>query len=147
MDLWALGPWRPGALPSSIRRAGRRAAGPQGRELAYASRQLSAIEVNGTYYSLQKPAIFAKWRDETPDDFVFSLKASCFATNRRVRAEAGESIKRFVGSGIAELAHKPGPVVWQFAPTKRFEPADCEAFVQQLPHPVGGIALRRRPGA
>ena len=80
------------------RRAGRTA-----RELEYASRKLTAIEVNGTYYSTQKPATFAKWRDETPDDFVFSLKANRFATNRRVLAEAGESVQRFVDSGIAEL--------------------------------------------
>ena len=130
---WTFEPWRDNFYPEGW---------PQARELEYASRQLTAIEVNGTYYSSMKPATFAKWREETPDDFVFSLKASRFATNRRVLAEAGESIHRFVDSGIAELAHKLGPIVWQFAPSKRFDPVDFEAFVQQLPQAVGGIALR-----
>ncbi len=130
---WTYEPWRDNFYPK---------AWPQGRELEYASRQLRVIEVNGTYYSSQKPATFAKWRDETPDDFVFSLKASRFATNRRVLAEAGESIARFVGSGITELAHKLGPIVWQFAPTKRFEPGDFEAFLKLLPGQVTGVPLR-----
>lgn len=130
---WTYEPWRDNFYPN---------AWPQGRELEYASRQLRVIEVNGTYYSTQKPATFAKWRDETPDDFVFSLKASRFATNRRVLAEAGESIDRFVGSGITELAHKLGPIVWQFAPTKRFDAGDFEAFLKLLPGQVRGVPLR-----
>ncbi len=130
---WTFEPWRNNFYPADL---------PQHRELEYASRRLSAIEVNGTYYSSQKPATFAKWRDETPDDFVFSLKASRFATNRRVLAEAGPSIEMFVGSGIAELRHKLGPIVWQFAPTKRFDPVDFEAFLKLLPAEVGGQPLR-----
>ena len=130
---WTFEPWRNNFFPAGW---------PHSRELEFASRQLTAIEVNGTYYSSQKPATFAKWRDETPDDFMFSLKASRFATNRRVLAEAGESIERFVNQGIAELAHKLGPIVWQFAPTKRFEPADFEAFLKLLPARVGGLPLR-----
>ena len=130
---WTFEPWRDNFFPAGW---------PHSRELEYASRQLSAIEVNGTYYSSQKPATFAKWRDETPDDFVFSLKASRFATNRRVLAEAGESVERFVNSGIAELGPKLGPIVWQFAPTKRFDPVDFEAFVKLLPAQAGGLALR-----
>ena len=130
---WTFEPWRGSFYPAGLAHA---------HELAHASRHLTAIEVNGTYYSSQKPATFAKWRDDTPEGFVFSLKASRFATNRRVLAEAGESIRRFVGSGIAELGPKLGPIVWQFAPTKRFEAADFEAFVQQLPAAVDGLALR-----
>ena len=130
---WTFEPWRNNFYPADL---------PQHRELEYASRRLSAIEVNGTYYSSQKPATFAKWRDETPDDFVFSLKASRFATNRRVLADAGPSIEMFVGSGIAELRHKLGPIVWQFAPTKRFDPVDFEAFLKLLPAEVGGLPLR-----
>ena len=130
---WTFEPWRNNFYPAGW---------PHSRELEYASRHLSAIEVNGTYYSAQKPATFAKWRDETPDDFVFSLKASRFATNRRVLAEAGESIDRFVNQGIAELREKLGPIVWQFAPTKRFDAADFEAFLKLLPTQVEGIALR-----
>jgi len=130
---WTYEPWRDNFYPAGL---------PHAKELEYASRQLTMIEVNGTYYSSQKPATFARWRDETPDDFVFSLKASRFATNRRVLAEAGDSIRRFVASGITELAHKLGPIVWQFAPTKRFDPPDFEAFVQQLPTSAAGMPLR-----
>ena len=130
---WTFEPWRDNFYPKGW---------PHSRELEYASRKLSAIEINGTYYSTQKPATFAKWRDETPDDFVFSLKANKFATNRRVLAEAGESVERFVGSGIAELAHKLGPIVWQFAPSKKFDPADFEAFLKLLPSKIGGVTLR-----
>ena len=130
---WTFEPWRDNFFPEGW---------PHARELEYASRHLTAIEVNGTYYSSQKPATFAKWRQETPDDFVFSLKASRFATNRRVLAEAGESIERFVNQGIAELHEKLGPIVWQFAPTKHFEPDDFEAFLKLLPASVAGLPLR-----
>jgi len=130
---WTYEPWRGDFYPTGL---------AQSRELAYASERLSSIEINGTYYSTQKPATFAKWRDATPDAFMFSLKASRFATNRRVLADAGESITRFVGSGIAELGSKLGPIVWQFAPSKRFEAGDFEAFLEQLPAHVDGLKLR-----
>jgi len=130
---WTYEPWRNNFYPSGL---------AHGKELGYASRQLNAIEVNGTYYSTFKPPTFAKWRDETPDDFVFSLKASRFTTNRRVLAEAGESIERFVGSGISELGAKLGPLVWQFMPTKVFDAEDFEAFLALLPRKVDGLSLR-----
>ena len=130
---WTFEPWRCNFYPAGL---------AHHRELEYASKKLSAIEVNGTYYSSQKPASFRKWFDETPDDFMFSLKAIRYATNRRVLAEAGDSVQRFVESGIAELRHKLGPIVWQFAPTKRFEPADFEAFLTLLPASINGLALR-----
>jgi uncharacterized protein YecE (DUF72 family) len=130
---WTYEPWRNQFYPAGW---------PHARELEYASRRLSAIEINGTYYSTQAPQTFAKWRDSVPDDFVFSLKASRFATNRRVLAEAGESVARFIGSGIAELGPKLGPIVWQFAPTKRFDAADFEAFLKLLPATAAGLTLR-----
>lgn len=130
---WTFEPWRDNFYPKGW---------PHGRELEYASRQLTAIEVNGTYYSSMKPATFAKWRAETPEGFVFSLKANRFATNRRVLAEAGESVQKFINSGLAELGDKLGPVLWQFAPTKRFDPLDFEAFLKLLPSQVQGLALR-----
>ncbi len=130
---WTYAPWRGTFYPEGL---------AQGKELHYASRALTAIEINGTYYGTQKPATFAKWRDETPDDFVFSLKATRYATNRRVLAEAGESIERFVASGIAELGAKLGPIVWQFAPTKAFDAPDFEAFLALLPKQVDGRGLR-----
>ena len=130
---WTYAPWRDNFYPAKL---------PQSQELVYASRQLSAIEVNGTYYSTFKPPTFAKWRDETPDGFMFSLKASRFTTNRRVLAEAGDSIHRFVDSGISELGNKLGPIVWQFMPTKVFDPEDFEAFLALLPAKADGRTLR-----
>jgi uncharacterized protein YecE (DUF72 family) len=130
---WTYEPWRDNFYPKGL---------PQHRELEYASRHLTAIEVNGTYYSTFKPPTFAKWRDETPDGFVFSLKANRFATNRKQLATAGESIERFVGSGIAELGAKLGPIVWQFMPNKRFEAEDLEAFMKLLPREANGVPLR-----
>ena len=130
---WTYEPWRSNFYPPGL---------PQHQELAFASRKLTAIEVNGTYYSTFKPATFAKWRDETPEDFVFSLKANRFATNRKLLATAGESITRFVDSGISELGHKLGPIVWQFMPGKVFDAEDFEAFLALLPRSVNGVALR-----
>lgn len=130
---WTYEPWRDNFYPKGLAHA---------KELNYASRQVTAIEVNGTYYSTFGPPTFAKWRDDTPEGFVFSLKANRFATNRRVLAEAGESVRRFVGSGISELGDKLGPIVWQFMPTKVFDPVDFEAFLKLLPASVGGVKLR-----
>jgi len=130
---WTFEPWRGTFYPEGL---------AQKRELEYASRHVTSIEINGTYYGSQKPESFAKWREETPDGFVFSLKGTRFTTNRRVLAEAGESIDRFIGSGILQLKEKLGPINWQFLPTKRFEPDDFEAFLKLLPHSVEGHALR-----
>ncbi len=130
---WTFAPWRNNFYPERW---------PQARELEYASRRLTAIEINATYHGTQKPTSFARWRDETPDGFVFSVKASSFATNRKLLAESGESMQRFIGSGISELGAKLGPIVWQFMPTKRFEPDDFEAFLSRLPKQVDGLPLR-----
>lgn len=130
---WTYPAWRGVFYPEDL---------PHAQELEYASRQLTAIEVNGTYYSSQKPATFAKWRDATPDGFVFTLKASRYATNRRQLAGAKDSVERFVHSGIAELGPKLGPIVWQFAPTKTFDADDFGAFLELLPERVDGLALR-----
>ncbi|GAB2605544.1 DUF72 domain-containing protein [Ramlibacter solisilvae] len=130
---WTYEPWRDNFYPKGLAHA---------RELEYASRQLTAIEVNGTYYSTMKPSTFAKWRDETPEGFVFSLKAHRFATTRKQLATAGEPIQRFVGSGITELGPKLGPILWQLMPTHRFDAADLEEFLKQLPREAGGLPLR-----
>ena len=130
---WTFEPWRGVFYPDKL---------PHARELGHASRRLSAIEINGTYYSLQKPASFAKWAAETPDDFVFTVKASRYCTNRKVLGEAGEAVERFVGQGLTELGPKLGPILWQFMPTKRFDPADFGAFLKLLPGEVGGLRLR-----
>lgn len=130
---WNFEPWRDNFYPKGW---------PQARELAYASQRLTAIEINSTYYGAQKPATFAKWRNETPDGFMFSLKAIRFATQRRVLADGAESIKRFIDSGIAELGDKLGPIVWQLAPTHKFDAADLTAFLELLPREVDGLKLR-----
>jgi uncharacterized protein YecE (DUF72 family) len=130
---WTFEPWRGSFYPADL---------VQKRELEYAAGKLTSIEVNGTYYGSQKPATFAKWHDETPDDFVFSLKGPRFTTNRRVLSEAGESIGRFFDSGVLELKRKLGPINWQFAPTKQFDPVDFEGFLKLLPQEIGGRPIR-----
>ncbi len=130
---WVYPDWRNNFYPKDL---------PQKRELEYASARLTAIEINGTYYGSQKPASFRKWHDETPEGFVFTLKGPRFATNRRVLAEAGDSIKRFFDSGVTELKKKLGPVNWQFMATKKFDPADFEAFLDLLPKKLDGRTIR-----
>ena len=130
---WVFDEWRDNFYPKGH---------PQKRELEYASRQLTAIEINGTYYGSQKPDSFARWHDETPDDFIFTLKGPRFATNRRVLAEAGGSIEKFLESGVTRLGGKLGPINWQFMATKKIDPADFEAFLKLLPKSHDGVRLR-----
>lgn len=130
---WTFDPWEGRFYPETLSKK---------RQLEYASSQLKVIEVNGTYYGSQKPETFAKWASEVPDDFVFSLKASRFATNKKVLAEAGESIGKFLGQGLTELGPHLGPILWQFMPTKKFEPDDFEAFLKLLPEKLEGLPLR-----
>ncbi len=106
------------------------------------SRALTSIEINGTYYGSQKPESFIKWREETPDGFVFSLKGPRFATNRRILAESGESIARFFASGVTELKEKLGPINWQFMATKKFDAEDFAKFLALLPKEIGGWPIR-----
>jgi uncharacterized protein YecE (DUF72 family) len=130
---WTFEPWRGAFYPKGL---------AQKRELEYASRHLTSIEINGTYYGTQKAESFARWREETPEGFVFALKGPRFATNRRVLAEAGSSIERFFSSGVMNLKEKLGPVNWQFLPTKRYDPADFEAFLKLLPKSIEGRKIR-----
>lgn len=130
---WTFAPWRGTFYPDGLR---------QKDELNYASRQLATIEINGTYYGTQKPATFAKWAADVPDGFVFSVKGNRFVTNRRVLAEAADSMQHFLGSGIAELGDHLGPILWQFAPTKKFDPDDFGDFLAMLPSSQDGVALR-----
>ncbi len=131
---WTYEPWRGGVFyPEKW---------PQKRELEYASRHVTAIEINGTYYSTFKPASFAGWAEVAPDDFVFAVKASRFCTNRKVLAEGGESIARFLGQGLTELGPKLGPILWQFMATKKFDADDFGAFLKLLPASQDGVALR-----
>jgi uncharacterized protein YecE (DUF72 family) len=130
---WTFAPWRGVFYPKGTRQAD---------ELNYASQRLTAIEINGTYYSSQKPETFAKWAADTPENFVFSVKASRFCTNRRVLAEAGESIDRFFAQGVGELGDRLGPILWQFMATKAFAREDFAAFLGLLPRTLDGRHLR-----
>lgn len=130
---WTFEPWRGVFYPKGL---------AQAQELAYASRHLTSIEINGTFYRTQSPATFMKWAAETPDDFVFSIKGPRYAVNRRVLADAGDSIARFFDSGPTALGDKLGPLLWQFAPTKKFDEADFGAFLELLPQKRDGISLR-----
>ncbi|RUY01621.1 DUF72 domain-containing protein, partial [Mesorhizobium sp. M7A.F.Ca.US.005.03.2.1] len=113
MGGWTFEPWDTSFYPDKLSKA---------KQLNYATRQVPSIEVNGTYYSSFKEPTFVKWASEAPDGFVYSLKGNRFVTNRRVLGEAGESMMRFLGSGVAALGEKLGPILWQFAPTKKFDP-------------------------
>jgi uncharacterized protein YecE (DUF72 family) len=128
---WTFAPWRGVFYPEKL---------AQSKELSYAASKLTSIEINGTYYGSQKPESFRKWASEVPDGFIFSVKGPRFATNRRNLAEAGDSIKRFYDSGVTEMGDRLGPVLWQFAPTKKFDEADFGAFLDLLPR-----IRRRRP--
>ena len=130
---WVYPPWRGVFYPPGLTHA---------RELAHASRQVTAIEINGTFYGAQKPASFRRWHDETPEDFIFSVKGPRFATHRSDLATAGPSIDRFFASGVLELRDKLGPVLWQFAPWLRFDETGFAAFLELLPHRIEGRTLR-----
>lgn len=130
---WNYEPWRGTFFPADL---------PKTREMDYTIAHMTAIEVNATYYGSQKPATFAKWAKAAPNGFVFALKGSRYTTGRKVLAEAGESIAKFVNQGIVELGDRLGPILWQLAPTKRFDAGDIAAFLALLPASHGGVALR-----
>ncbi len=130
---WTLEAWRGVFYPPGL---------PHARELEFASRKLSTIEINGTFYRTQKPDTFRKWAGETPDGFVFSVKAPRYAVNKRILAEAGPSIEQFLGSGLHELGAKLGPILWQFQPAKKFDAKDFAAFLALLPLEASGLPLR-----
>jgi uncharacterized protein YecE (DUF72 family) len=130
---WTYEPWRGVFYPKSL---------PHARELAYAAAHLTSIEVNGTFYRTQSRTTFRKWASEVPEQFIFSLKGPRYAVNRRVLKEAGDSIKRFLDSGITELDTHLGPLLWQFAPTKKFDEADFGGFLELLPKTFDARPLR-----
>ena len=132
---WTFEPWRGVFYPEGLAHK---------RELEYASRQLTSIEINGTYYSTFKRDSWEKWRDETPDGFRFAVKGSRFCTNRKVLSDerSAESIGKFVNQGLGALGDKLGPLNWQFMATKKFDPEDFEGFLRLLPKEVEGMRLK-----
>lgn len=130
---WNFAPWRNNFYPSGL---------VQRRELEYASRHLRAIEINGTYYGAQKPATYAKWAAETPEGFVFSLKAPRYVTEGKRLADAGRGIDGFVFGGLAEFGNRLGPVLWQLTPSRAFDGNDLAAFLDLLPRELNGQPMR-----
>jgi uncharacterized protein YecE (DUF72 family) len=130
---WVFPPWRGTFYPKEVKQAD---------ELAHASRQVTAIEINGTFYRLQTPSSYKKWHEATPDDFVFSMKGSRFITHRHDLSTAAPFMERFFDSGMAELGPKLGPILWQFMPSLAFDEANMAAFVEALPKRLGNRKLR-----
>lgn len=130
---WSYEPWRGTFYPATL---------AKNAELHYASRQVTAIEINSTFYRLQSPATYAKWHEEVPGDFVFTIKAPRYITHRRQLAGAGESLNGFFASGLDRLGHKLGPILWSLPETARFDPADLKAFLDMLPRNVGEQSVR-----
>ena len=132
---WRYEPWRGVFYPTVL---------PQRRELTFASRALPSIEINGTFYALQKPASFEAWFHDTPDDFVFSVKAPQYVTHVRRLKEVAQPIANFMASGLLRLRHKLGPILWQFPPSFRFDAALFEDFLSLLPHDTeAALAMAR----
>jgi uncharacterized protein YecE (DUF72 family) len=118
---------------------------PQRRELEYAARIFGSIEINGTFYSLQRPQTFARWADATPEDFVFAVKGSRYITHMLRLANIRKPLANFFASGVLRLGRKLGPILWQFPPQFRFDPKKIEAFFNLLPRDTATAqALARR---
>ena len=130
---WDYDPWRGTFYPEGLSKA---------KQLAHAAAHLTAIEINSTYYSSQKPATFANWAKTVPDGFKFAVKASRFTTNRKVLSDGAESVQQFLSQGITELGDRLGPILWQFMATKKFDADDFAAFLALLPATQDGLPLR-----
>ena len=130
---WNFAPWRNNFYPTGL---------VQRRELEFASRQLRAIEINGTFYGAQKPATYAKWAAETPEGFVFSLKAPRYITEGKRLADTARGIDGFVLGGLEAFGDRLGPVLWQLPPSRPFDADDLAAFLDHLPRELAGRPLR-----
>ncbi|HEX8364034.1 MAG TPA: DUF72 domain-containing protein [Allosphingosinicella sp.] len=130
---WDYDPWRGTFYPPSLAKA---------KQLEHASRRVTAIEINATFYKLQRPDLFQRWADATPQGFKFAVKGSRFCVNRRVLAEAGEAVGKFCGQGLEALGDRLGPILWQLAETKSFDADDFGAFLALLPREAAGVRLR-----
>ncbi|WP_424812957.1 DUF72 domain-containing protein [Roseococcus sp. YIM B11640] len=136
---WTYAPWRGVFYPKGL---------SQRRELAYAAQRFGAIEINGTFYGLQKPDAFARWRDETPEGFVFALKGSRYITHMRRLRDVETPLANFLASGLLRLGPKLGPILWQFPPRQAFDAERMDSFLRLLPRSTGEAAcLARRHDA
>jgi len=132
---WRYVPWRGVFYPKDL---------PQRAELHYAARIMSTIEINGSFYSLQRPESYAKWYAETPDDFVFTVKGPRYITHMRRLRDVEEPLANFLASGVFNLAEKLGPFLWQFPPNFKYEHTRMQAFFELLPHDM--TAARKLAG-
>lgn len=132
---WTYPPWRGKFYPEKW---------AQKRELEFASRQVNSIEINGTFYSLQRASSFEKWREATPADFVFSVKGSRYITHIRRLREAESALANFFASGVLQLKEKLGPFLWQLPPSLKYDPAVLEAFLKLLPRTTSGATTLAR---
>jgi uncharacterized protein YecE (DUF72 family) len=130
---WTYAPWRGVFYPEKL---------PQAKELEYASRQLTAIEINATFYGRQKPKSWETWKKTVPDGFQFAIKGSRFCVMRSKLCEGAEGIGNFFAQGFAALGPKLGPILWQFAARRKFDADDIAGFIDLLPEKLDGIELR-----
>ena len=130
---WTYAPWRKNFYPDGL---------VQKRELEYASRHLRVIEINGTFYGAQKPATYARWAAETPEGFVFSLKAPRYITEGKKLADTAKGITGFIEGGLDQMGDRLGPILWQLPPSRRFDADDLDAFLRLLPAKLGKRPLR-----
>ena len=130
---WSYAPWRETFFPKGLMQA---------KELQFASRQFGAIEINGTFYSRQSPATWAKWAAEVPEGFQFAVKASRYCVTRPKLADAGEGIGNFLAQGLSALGPKLGPILWMLAARRQFDRDDIAAFFKLLPESHDGLKLR-----
>ena len=130
---WTYPPWRGSFYPEKL---------PQSKELEYASSHLGAIEINATFYGRQKPKSWENWEKIAPDGFQFAIKGSRYCVSRSKLVESAESIANFFGQGFGVLGPKLGPVLWQFAPFKKFDRDDIAGFIDLLPQEIDGIRVR-----
>lgn len=138
---WTYAPWRKNFYPDGL---------VQKRELEYASRHLRVIEINGTFYGAQKPATYARWAAETPEGFVFSLKAPRYITGGKKLADTAKGITAFIEGGLDQMGDRLGPILWQLPPSRRFDADDLDAFLRLLPaklakHPLRHVLEVRHP--
>ncbi|MGE0717579.1 MAG: DUF72 domain-containing protein [Alphaproteobacteria bacterium] len=128
---WTYAPWRGHFYPPGL---------PQRCELAHAARTFRSLEINGTFYGLQKPDVFARWAEETPDDFVFAVKGSRYVTHMLRLKEVATPLANFIASGILRLGPKLGPILWQLPPSMPFDIERLDAFLSLLPHTTAAAA-------
>lgn len=128
---WTYAPWRGVFYPKGL---------PQKRELEYAGAQFNSLEINGTFYGMQRPDAFASWADQVPPDFVFAVKAPRYLTHIRRLRDVETPLANFFASGLLRLGPKLGPVLWQFPPNFRFDAERIETFLKLLPHDTKAAA-------